>query len=172
MDKWKVFLWLLVLNLALVFVVDAGPWKAARGAAQNNIGYLYWKGIYVGRDRGSAERFFRDAVRNGSPQAANNLAQLYEEGGAISAGREEIKELYTIAATAGIALAQNNLGVLLAEEDPAAAIVWLERAAASRDAQTAAAAEESLRALKSGRAGTVASPRGVRSPALPPPPSR
>jgi TPR repeat protein len=149
--KWRGFVVIVITSSTFIATLslDMQPYLSLRASTQNNIGYLYWRGLGVSRDYDEAEVWFSRGVKNGSPEAANNLANLYEERGYLSHRREDIKALYEIAAHDGIAVAQNNLGVLLMASDPQKAAFWFERAYKSRDPAISLTAYENLRSATS-----------------------
>ena len=144
---------IVVLNLLLVGSADLWPWKAVRATLQNNVGFLYWKGIGVSTDIDNSAKWLGRAVANGSADAANNLAELYESHPEIAPEKDEIIELYRLAAASNIATAQNNLGVLLLERRDPEALEWFRRAANSRDRTVATQAQENLVSAQSILAG-------------------
>ena len=77
--------------------------------AQNNLGYIYEKGIGVTKNYIKAKEYYELAVDQDNPYALNNLGELYENGH-IGIDLKKAKEYYERAADQNHNTAQYNLG--------------------------------------------------------------
>ncbi len=85
----------------------------ASGLAQNNLGYIYDKGIGVPQNHSEAARLFKLAADQGMALAQYNLGYFYQNGlGVVEQNYKEAARLFKLAADQGFASAQNNLAYL------------------------------------------------------------
>ena len=111
--------------------------KAARRGqprAQINLGWLYFHGRGVSRDREQAAHWWRLAAEGGDAEAATNLASLYRSGDGVPRDLQQAGYWWRRAAEQGNAAARYHLAQLLlrgdgVKADAAEAYVWLELAA-------------------------------------------
>jgi TPR repeat protein len=124
--------------------VQAIEWyrrAAERGDAnaQNNIGFLYDKGLGVGQEYTQAALWYRKAAEQGNADAQNNIGLLYTKGLGVPQDYTEAMQWFRKASDQGSASAQGNIGFLYerglgVSQDYAEAIRWYRRAAERGDA--------------------------------------
>lgn len=107
---------------------------------QNFVGYCYYIGGGVPRDRSIATTWFEKAARNGKAAALFNLALVNDLGEDLRRNPSRAAKLYRRAAERGHLQAQSNLAIMLLEGDGvklnnAAGLHWLRRAAQRGDAK-------------------------------------
>lgn len=102
--------------------------------AQNNLAYIYDKGIGVQEDDVKAFEWYKKAADQGYLMAQNNVGYLYKHGKGTTKDLKAAVKYYQLAAKQGYAPAQNNLGYMLenglgTEKQEEEAINWYEKAA-------------------------------------------
>jgi TPR repeat protein len=103
--------------------------------AQNQIGWMYERGIGTDRDLNEAIVWYRKAAQSGFATAQTNLGLMYLNGLGIERNAQEARRWFEKAAAQGDAKAENNLGVLFDQgrgvpENNAKAAEYFSRAAA------------------------------------------
>lgn len=143
--------------LVVAVVVGLAAWPTSRsflqGRLENNIGYLYAKGVIVAQDPAAAARWYASAATHGSADAQFNYGYALQTGAGVPVDVATAKQWYERAAEQGHAQAANNLGILYAnppqgEPDFVRARAWLKRAAASADRMLASTLEENLKLME------------------------
>ena len=117
--------------------------KRGDSNAQNQIGYLYSRGLGVSRDYTEAEKWFRKAAEQGDPAAQSNLGYAFYGGQGVARNFEEAAEwLRKSAEQDGVnsVKAQALLGHLYVNgqgvpQDDQRAAKWLRKAAHRGHAQ-------------------------------------
>jgi TPR repeat protein/serine/threonine protein kinase len=102
--------------------------------AQFGLGWLYDRGLGVGRSEEKAAAWYQRAAEKGQPLAQLNLATMYEYGAGVPQSYEQAFKWYKQAADQDDPDAQNHVGVAYAsgkgvERDDTAAVLWYEKAA-------------------------------------------
>ncbi len=111
------------------------PAHGADARAQNNLGYLYERGLGVPQNLAEARQWYGRAAEAGLPEARYNLATLYHHGRGVSRSYEVALPLYSAAAQSGYAEAEYMLGEYHRaglgglSRDGALALSWFLRAA-------------------------------------------
>jgi TPR repeat protein len=131
---WKLLAFLAALAAAWVGVMLWPPGSAfVRGRLDNNLGFLYSKGIVVKQDAAEANRWWRLAAQHGNAAGQINLAFALQNGVGVAVDEAAAAQWYECAARQGVAEAANNLGTLYAnpatrKPDLVQAHVWFKRA--------------------------------------------
>ena len=132
-------------------------WPPARdftaGHFDNNVGYLYSRGLGVHRDPGEAVHWWRAAAAHGSPAGELNLAFALQNGTGVVMNEEQAAFWYERAARRGSPEAANNLGSLYTNPatrrpDLVMARAWFKRALAGGDREFARTVAENLRTVE------------------------
>jgi TPR repeat protein len=102
--------------------------------AQFGLGWLYDRGLGVGRDEEKAAVWYQKAAEKGHLLAQLNLGSMYEYGAGVPQNNEQAFKWYKQAAEQDDPDAQNHVGVAYArgqgvERDDTAAVLWYEKAA-------------------------------------------
>ncbi|MCG8687297.1 MAG: caspase family protein, partial [Desulfobacterales bacterium] len=102
--------------------------------AQNDIGFLYEKGLGVEKDYFQASGWYRKAAQKGYVVAQNNIGFLYEKGLGVEKDYLKAAYWYRKAAHQGNNWAQQSLGYLYekglgVEQDYAQATLWYRKTA-------------------------------------------
>jgi TPR repeat protein/serine/threonine protein kinase len=102
--------------------------------AQFGLGWLYDRGLGVGRDEEKAGAWYQKAAEKGHVLAQLNLGSMYEYGAGVPQSYEQAFKWYKQAADQDDPDAQNHVGVAYArgqgvERDDTAAVLWYEKAA-------------------------------------------
>jgi len=84
-------------------------------AAQNSLGYMYWRGLGVVQDRAEALRWFQLAAAQGHPAALSWIADFHEYGWGVRKNKAEAIRWYRRAQAAGHHEATAELQRLLAQ---------------------------------------------------------
>jgi TPR repeat protein len=153
--------------LAFVAVL-AGAWIGAlhwpvtsdfiRGRADNNLGVLYSRGLFVRKDPVEAVRWWRLAADHGSAAGQINLGFALQSGSGVAPDETAAAEWYEKAARQGVVEAANNLGTLYAnpmtrKPDLVQARVWLKRALRIGDRDLSATIADNLATLERDMSG-------------------
>ena len=106
--------------------------------AQDELGWMYYKGIGVTKDYTEALKWFQKAANQGLATAEYHLGFMYQDGRAVTKDFAEAVKWYQKAAHQGDASAQNNLGMMYAhgrglDKNYARAVYWLAKAAQQGD---------------------------------------
>ena len=80
--------------------------------AQNDLGILYHKGMYVPRDYKEALKWYRKSAKQGYPFAMLNIGLLYYKGHGVQQNYVKARSWFLKAARKGDPDAQFNLGVM------------------------------------------------------------
>lgn len=90
---------------------------AAEGdpAAQNNLGFMYYKGQGTPQDYVEAARLYRLSADQGNSGAQHNLGYMYHEGQGVPQDHVEAAKWYKLSADQGNPRAQYNLGVMYSQ---------------------------------------------------------
>ena len=83
--------------------------QAGNAEAQNNLGFMHLKGVYVTINYVEAIKWFRSAAAKGYAAAQNNLGFVYENGMGLTTDYVEAAKWYKLAARQGYAGAQGHL---------------------------------------------------------------
>ena len=83
--------------------------------AQNNLGYLYYKGQGVEQDYPTAIKWFQLSAAQGNAMAQTNLGIAYAKGLGVTQNYNEAVNWFRLAALQGDARGQFNLGVSYAK---------------------------------------------------------
>ncbi len=104
---------------------------AERGnaAAQNNLGFMYDKGLGVPQDYAKAVKWYRKAAEQGFAEAQANFGNMYDKGLGVTQNYAKALQWFRKAAEQGHAKAQYNLGVMYERghgvtQDYVQAFVW------------------------------------------------
>jgi TPR repeat protein len=102
--------------------------------SQNNLGFLYLRGLGGTQDTEEAVKYFKDAARQNYAAAQNNLGVCYRDGLGVKADQASAAKWFLQAAEQGMAEAQNNVGVrfyrgLGMPKNTEVAIKWFTKAA-------------------------------------------
>ena len=93
--------------------------------AENNLGYMYYKGEGVVQDSSEAVKWFRKAAEKGYAKAQNNLGYMYYKGEGVVQDSSEAVKWFRKAAEKGFVYAQYSLGHISSHE----AVKWFRKAA-------------------------------------------
>ncbi|MEO0899716.1 MAG: tetratricopeptide repeat protein [Bacteroidota bacterium] len=74
------------------------------GIALSNLGYLYFKGTGVKRDRNKGVEYYQLAAKLGNPRALNNLGDMYKTGDFLEKDLEKAYTLIKMAAEEGMCM--------------------------------------------------------------------
>ena len=112
--------------------------EAGDAAAQNNLGYMYYKGEGVPKDDAEAAKWYRKAAEQGEANAQVGLGYMYRTGTGVPKDSAEATKLWRKAAEQGNALAQFSLGGMYyggegVPKDLVQAHVWWNIAGAKGD---------------------------------------
>jgi peptidoglycan hydrolase-like protein with peptidoglycan-binding domain len=83
--------------------------QSGNAEAQNNLGFMHLKGVYVTMNYFEAIKWFRLAASKGYAAAQNNLGFVYENGLGLAIDYAEAAKWYKLAARQGYAGAQGHL---------------------------------------------------------------
>lgn len=113
------------------FRVDADQGNAM---AQNNIGYLFERGLGVGQSYPEAMAWYRKAAEQKLPQAQFNIGTLYFYGYGVEKNLREAMTWFRLAAAQKLREAEYMMGLAHFEGqgvrlDPSAALDWFHKAA-------------------------------------------
>ena len=99
--------------------------------AENNLGYMYYKGEGVERNAEEAIKWFRRAAEQRYAKAQNNLGYMYYKGEGVERNVEKTIKWFRRAAEQGFVYAQYELGCDLYSDyyDVAENIEWCRKAA-------------------------------------------
>ena len=86
--------------------------KTGNQIAQNNVGFLYSKGLGIRQNSQRAFYWYSKSSKQGLPTAISNLASLYQAGRGTQKNIKKAVELYQTAVRYGNPLALNNLGFI------------------------------------------------------------
>jgi len=119
--------------------IDAGLLERAKqgdAKAQYNLGFMYYIGDGVPKDKKEAVKWFRLAAEQGHAYAQYRLGNMYDKGRGVPEDDKEAMKWFRLAAEQGIANAQNNLGNMYATgqgvpEDYVIAYAWVNLAGAN-----------------------------------------
>jgi len=105
-------------------------------SAQNNLGFMYYKGQGVPQDNTEAVKLYRLAAEQGYAKAQYNLGVMYAKGRGVPQDHEEALKWYRLSAEQGYAIAQNNLGFMYYKgkgvpQDNVLAHMWFNLGAAN-----------------------------------------
>jgi TPR repeat protein len=105
--------------------------------AQNLVGYCFYSGFSVRRNRPTANYWFRLAAKGGSVEAMGNLALSCENGIGLPRDTQRAFTLYKRGAALGDAWCQCNLGCFYADmkRDLTRALHWWRQAAKQEDSK-------------------------------------
>lgn len=147
----------IVALLLVLAAVGLAAWPPSRtflqGRLENNVGYLYARGVIVGRDPAAAARWYASAAQHGSPDGQFNYGYALQTGEGVARDVAQAKQWYERAARQGHPQAANNLGILYANPPEGApdlvrARAWLKRAAARADRMLASTLAEDLKLME------------------------
>jgi len=151
---WKTVTFVAVLAVAW-FAALQWPMTSdfIRGRADNNLGVLYSKGLFVRKDPVEAVRWWTLAAGHGSAAGQINLGFALQSGAGVQVNEAAAAEWYEKAARQGVAEAANNLGSLYANPttrrpDLVQARVWLKRALKLHDRDLSATIADNLATLE------------------------
>ena len=122
------------------FATALKEWKPlaeqGRADAQNNLGWMYERGVGVTQDYAEAVKWYRKAAEQGHAGAQFFLGEKYRLGDGVTEDYAEALKWYRKAAEQGDADAQNNLGWMYKRgegvlQDTIAAHMWFNIAAAN-----------------------------------------
>lgn len=151
---WRTLMGVLVLAAAGVVVTR---WPPARdyvyGHLDNNIGFLYSRGLGVHKDPVEAVRWWEAAASHGSAAGELNLGFALQSGLGVATDEKKAAEWYGKAALQGVAEAANNLGSLFTnpthgKPDLVQARAWFKRALRDGNRELAATVAENLRTIE------------------------
>ncbi len=102
---------------------------------QNDLGYMYRKGLGVTQDYAEAVKWYRKAAEQGNASGQNNLGYMYDEGLGVPQDYAEAVKWYRKAAEQGKAYGQYDLGMMYyngtgVPKDLNEAKKWFQKAAA------------------------------------------
>ena len=111
--------------------------KTGDSQAENNIGYLYERGLGVPQDYGMALKWYKLSASKNLPEAQHNVGLLYHYGYGVAKNQSEAKKWFEKSARKGFAdsefmmghLYQNGWGV---RQSGIKALAWYKRAAKKR----------------------------------------
>ena len=86
--------------------------EQGNAAAQNSLGWMYYKGQGVPQDDKAAEQWYRRAAEQGDADAQSNLGVMYVKGQGVPQDYKAAAQWFRRAAKQGDADAQSNLGVM------------------------------------------------------------
>lgn len=114
--------------------------KFGDARAQNELGYLYERGLGVAPNAVEAVTWYRLAAEQGLAAAQNNLGLMFMNGNGVTQSHAEAARWFKLASAQNHAAAQNNLGVLYDKglgvpEDNAEAAKLFQAAATNGDAR-------------------------------------
>lgn len=100
------FLALLLPVPSLADVQPAPPLpQPADAYEQNNLGWMYARGVGVGKNLAEALRLFQESAAQGNAYGQMNLGLMYENGAGVKQDRAEALDWYSKAAAQGNVLA-------------------------------------------------------------------
>lgn len=108
--------------------------KAGSPAAENDLGYLYEKGLGVEKDTAQALAHYRAAAKAGNAAGQNNLGRLYSEGTGVGRDDRQAFRWYAKAAAQGDPEGEYRVGYSFAlgkgvKKDMSKAAAWTEKSA-------------------------------------------
>ena len=151
---WRTIVGLLVLVAAGVTV---SHWPPARdyvcGHLDNNVGFLYSRGIGVHADPAEAVRWWEAAASHGSAAGELNLGYALQSGLGVPTDETKAAGWYEKAALQGVAAAANNLGSLYTnpmrgKPNLVLARAWFKRALHDGTRELAAAVADNLHTIE------------------------
>lgn len=151
---WRIAL--SVLGIVAVGVVVT-QWPPARdyvyGHLDNNIGFLYSRGIGVKRDPVEAVHWWEAASKRGSAAGELNLGFALQNGEGVAVDEKQAAGWYEKAALQGMPEAANNLGSLYTNPrrgppNLVLARAWFKRALRDGDRELAATVAENLQTIE------------------------
>ena len=94
--------------------------------AQNNLGYMYYKGEGVEKDAEEAVKWLRKAAEQGFAKTQNNLGYMYASGEGVMQDSSKAEKWFRKAAEQGFVYAQYSLGHISSHSE---AVKWFQKAA-------------------------------------------
>ena len=108
--------------------------EQGHAASQNSVGYKYWWGFGVEKDRAKARQWYIKAANNGNKHSAYALGEMYEKGESVTASTGEEFKWYKRAAELGHSEAMYHVGGMYYRGDGRAkdistAAYWFKKSA-------------------------------------------